>query len=115
MVTRRVGRADFSLNEIRRDAMQVKLFLASGATEINAIESEINKWLSSLTTDVEVKHVSSAFAGIAPNSSGTFSCCDRVVGQVGQEVEPKECLPISTLPGLPISTLPGLVRSSVVR
>jgi hypothetical protein len=49
--------------------MQMKLFLASGATEINAIESEINKWLASLTTDVEVKHVSSAFAGIAPNSS----------------------------------------------
>ena len=49
--------------------MQVKLFLASGPTEINAIESEINKWLGSLTTDVEVKHVSSAFAGIAPNSS----------------------------------------------
>ena len=48
--------------------MQVKLFLASGATEINAIESEINKWLSSLTTDVEVKHVSSAFAGIVARS-----------------------------------------------
>ena len=48
--------------------MQVKLFVASGAAEINAIESEINKWLGSLTTDVEVKHVSSAFAGIAPNS-----------------------------------------------
>ena len=51
----RLVRADFSLNEIRRDAMQVKLFLASGATEINAIESEINKWLGLLTTDVEVQ------------------------------------------------------------
>jgi hypothetical protein len=50
--------------------MQVKLFLASGATEINAIESEINKWLGLLTTNVEVKHLSSAFAGIAPNSGG---------------------------------------------
>ena len=49
--------------------MQVKLFLASGASEINAVESEINKWLASLTTGVEVKHVSSAFAGIATNSS----------------------------------------------
>lgn len=51
--------------------MQVKLFLASGAPEINAIENEINKWLGSLTTDVEVKHVSSAFAGIAPKGSCT--------------------------------------------
>jgi hypothetical protein len=49
--------------------MQVKLFLAFGASEINAVESEINKWLASLTTDVEVKHVSSVFAGITTNSS----------------------------------------------
>jgi hypothetical protein len=47
----------------------MKLFQGFGpATEISKIENEVNAWLSTLPTDVEVKHVTTTLTAVA--SSG---------------------------------------------
>ena len=52
--------------------MQMKLFSASDVTDIENLEVEINEWLASLTTDVEVKHVSTGLAAIPSTSTSRF-------------------------------------------
>jgi hypothetical protein len=49
--------------------MQMKLFSAADVTDISYLEVEINKWLATLTTDFEVKHVSTALAAIPSHST----------------------------------------------
>jgi hypothetical protein len=52
--------------------MQMKLFSASDVTDIGNLEVEINEWLASLATDVEVKHVSTGLAAIPSTSTNRF-------------------------------------------
>ena len=61
-----------SLEEIRVNIMQVKLFSASDVTDIGNLEVEINEWLATLATDVEVKHVSTGLAAIPSTSTSRF-------------------------------------------
>jgi hypothetical protein len=50
--------------------MQMKLFYAAGSSdEIKKVEDEVNRWLETLTSDVEVKHVNSAITAVAPISA----------------------------------------------
>ncbi len=52
--------------------MQMKLFSASDVTDISNLEVEINEFLASLPTDVEVKHISSGLAAIPSTSTSRF-------------------------------------------
>jgi hypothetical protein len=46
--------------------MEMELFRAQGATEIDQLPAKVNAWLRKLTSDVEVKHVSSALTASQP-------------------------------------------------
>ena len=50
--------------------MQMKVFYATGtADEIKKVEDAVNQWLGTLSSDVEVNHVSSAVTAITPIAS----------------------------------------------
>jgi hypothetical protein len=50
--------------------MQMKLFYATGLSdEIKKAEDDVNRWLQTLPSDVEVKHVSSAVTAVTPLGS----------------------------------------------
>ena len=52
--------------------MQMKIFGASDITDIGNLEVEINQWLASLASDVEVKHVSTGLAAIPSTATSRF-------------------------------------------
>ena len=52
--------------------MQMKIFSASDVTDIANLEVEINEWLASLASDVEVKHVSTGLAAIPSAATSRF-------------------------------------------